>query len=103
VSALRRQAPAVSTAIVVCFEGRLKPSGSVSHPAAGGRGRAIAVDSKCRAPAPVATVTQGAHAARQPIRRAASSTSAASRADTNLGSASALTQRATAIMPAGRR
>ena len=69
--AARTHAPAVRAAMVVCFDGRLKPSGSMSQAAAGGRGRAITRDRRRRAAAPVATTRSGTQARRQPARREA--------------------------------
>jgi hypothetical protein len=96
------QAPAVRAASVVCFDGRLNPSGWVSQTAAGGRGRVICCESLRRATMPLATTRHGAAAARQRARPAFVAANAISTVEANAGSASALTALATATT-AGRR
>ena len=87
---------------MVCFDGRLKPSGSVIQTVAGGRGRAIARDSLRRATVPPATTRPGRQAARQPVRRATVTAKAASTAEAKGGLASTLNARAAPTAAAGR-
>src|SRR5487761_997264 len=100
--AWRTQAPVARTASVVCLDGMLKPSGSVSHQSAGGRGRAIAWDSRCRTAVPVVTARYGMQAARHLVSRAVSSTMIVITKETNGGSASSLIVRAVATAHFGR-
>jgi len=98
----RAHAPAVSAAKVVCLDGRLKPSGSMSQFAAGGRGRAITRESRRRIVIPVITVRHGMAAAGQPLRRTATRAETVSGTVAAAGSARALMACA-ARMAAGLR
>ena len=96
-------APAASAASVVCLDGKLKPSGSVSHASAGGRGRAIAWDRRLLTAAPPTTTRNGAAARHRLPLRAAAAPARASTGYTTAGSASALTARATLVAVSVRR
>jgi hypothetical protein len=91
----RAAAPTVRTASVVCFDGRLNPSGSASHASAGGRSRAITRDRCDLTAAPLATIRHGAAAWRHQPWRAPVIAASASTGYAIWGSASPLTTLAT--------
>ena len=96
-------APAASAASAVCLDGKLKPSGSISHAAAGGRGLAIIWDRPLLTAAPPTTTRNGTPARHRFPLRAAATAAKASAGYTAAGSASALTARATLVAVSVRR